>query len=216
MLQLMVLFGFFQAPFIPPSFPPSLLPPQLSHVWAPADLARSCPSTAQTQTATSGNLVNMDSQDRREKGSTSVAQTAVVASVYPSLQHWSSTSFQNGSAHEVVSVSSLVPSTVLTLMPRCEFSAAGGTSRPEAAAPLSEVRSQLPLPGSLSARSGSSGNQDQTCLVLPPAADDDVLEVHPRMPADGGPLEEGSVGLTLAKDGDEMDSGMLCQWIQDR
>ncbi|XP_075899379.1 plasma kallikrein isoform X2 [Nelusetta ayraudi] len=150
----------------------------------------------------------MDSQDqdRREKRSTSVAQTAVVASVYPSLQHWSSTSFQNASAHEVVSVSSLVPSTVLTLMPHCEFSAAGGTSRPEAAASLSEVRSQLPLAGSLSARSGSSGNQDQTCLVLPPAADDDVLEVHPRMPADGGPLEEGSVGLTLAKDGDEMDS----------
>lgn len=95
-------------------------------------------------------------------------------------------------------------------MPHCEFSAAGGNSRPEAAAPLSEVRSQLPLPGSLSARSGSSGNQDQTRLVLPPAADDDVLEVHPRTPADGGPLEEGSVGLTLAKDGDEMDSGMLC------
>lgn len=140
----------------------------------------------------------------------SVAQTAVVASVYPSLLHWTSTSFQNASAHEVVSVSPGSPTPVFTLTPHCEFSAAGGNSRPEAAASFSEIRSQLPLPGSLSASSGSSGNQDQTCPVLPPAADDNVLEVQPRTLTDGGPLDEGSVGLTLAKDSDEMDSGMLC------
>lgn len=152
----------------------------------------------------------MDSPRCGEKCSASVAQTGVVASVYPSLQRWSSAAFQNAPTHEVGGVSSLVPSTVLALMPHCQFSAASGNLQPEAVAPSSEIRSQLPLPGSLSAPSGSSGNQDQTCLVLPPAADDRVLEVQPRTPADGGLLEEGSVGLTLAKDADEIDSGMLC------
>lgn len=160
----------------------------------------STPSTAQTQTATS---VNMDQQVRREKSDASV----VGASAYPSLLHWTSTSFQNASAHEVVSVSSLVPTTVLTLMPRCEISATGGNSQPEAAVLFSEIRSQLPLSGSRPAPSGSSGNQDQTCLAEP-ALDDYVLEVQPRTPADGAPLEEGSVGLTLTKDSNEMDSGM--------
>lgn len=146
----------------------------------------------------------MDTQVRREKGGASV----VVASAYPSLLHWTSTSFQNASAHEAVSVASLVPTTVLTLMPHCEFSAAGGNWQSEAVAPFSEMTSQLPLSRSLPAPSGSSGNQDQTCLAEP-AVDDYVLEVLPRTPADRGPVEEGSVGLTLTKDCNEMDSGML-------
>lgn len=210
-LMLRLSFVFLMLPLHPPSL--SLPPffPYISAMCEPQQISLGpVHLSGQTQTAISNNTVNMDSQVRREKCSVSVAQTAVVASAYPSFLHWTSTSFQNASAHEAASVSSLVPSTVLTLMPHCEFSAAGRNSRPEAAAPFSEMRSQLPLPGILSSPSGSSGNQDQTCLVLPPAADDNVLEVQPRTPADGGPLEEGSVGLTLAKDSGEIDSGMLC------
>lgn len=135
------------------------------------------------------------------------AQKPVIASVYPSLVHWSSTSFQSPSAHEVLSVSSLVPSTVLTLVPRYELSAAGENSKPEPGS-LCDIKSEPGLGGTLSPPAGSSGNQDQTAPVLPLPCCDNILEVQPRKPADGGPLEEGSVGLTLPKDGDEEETGM--------
>lgn len=146
--------------------------------------------------------MNMDPQVHGGNCSSCDAQQPVVASVYPSLEHWSSTSFQSLSAHEVLSVSSLVPSTVLTLVPHYELSVAGENSHPEPGS-LCDIKSEPGLGGTL-----SSGNQDQTAPVLRPPCSDSILEVQPRKPADGGPLEEGSVGLTLPKDGDEEETGM--------
>lgn len=146
----------------------------------------------------------MDLQVHRGSTSTFDAQQPVVASVYPSLEHWSSTSFQSLSSHEVLSISSLVPSTALTLMPHYK-PAANGNLDPEPPF-FSEITSNLQLPGT--SPSGSSGAQDQKTLALPPPCTDNFQEVQQRKPSDGGPLEEGSIGLMFNKDFPEGEPGM--------
>lgn len=145
----------------------------------------------------------MDLQVHRGSTSTSDARQPVVASVYPSLEHWSSTSFQSPSSQEVLSISSFVPSTVLTLMPHYR-PAANGSLHPEPPC-FSEITSELQLPGTSSPTSGSSEAQDQKTLTLPPH--DNVQEVQQRKPSDGGPLEEGSIGLMFSKDLPEGEPG---------
>ncbi|XP_035862654.1 serine protease hepsin-like [Sander lucioperca] len=129
--------------------------------------------------------------------SASDAQQPVVASIYPSLEQWSSTS-SSPTSHEVLSVSSLVPSTVLTLIPHYK-PPANGNVYPELSS-LYEVTSEPQLPGTLSSPSGSSKAEDQKTLASALPCCDNSQEVQQRKPSDGGPLEEGSVGLMLPKD----------------
>ncbi|XP_033497345.2 transmembrane protease serine 11D [Epinephelus lanceolatus] len=149
----------------------------------------------------------MDLQVQAGSTAASDAQRLVVASVYPSLEHWSSTSFQSPVSREVLSVSSLVPSTVLTLVPHYK-PPANGNLYPEPPS-FYEVTSEPQLPGTSSSPSGSSEAQDQKNTTSSLPRDDNPHEVQQRKPSDGGPLEEGSVGLMLPKDlpDEEPDSG---------
>ncbi|XP_051261844.1 putative serine protease 29 [Dicentrarchus labrax] len=152
--------------------------------------------TLHFMTATS-DFKSMDLEVQTGSTSTSDAQQPVVASIYLPLDHWSSTSFQGPTSHEVLSVSSLVPSTVLTLMPHYK-PAASGNVYPEPPS-LTEVAKEPQLPEVSSSSSGSSEVQDQNTLTLPLPCCDNLQEVQQRKPSDGGPLEEGSIGLMLPK-----------------
>ncbi|KAK5861998.1 hypothetical protein PBY51_017431 [Eleginops maclovinus] len=135
-----------------------------------------------------------------QTASTSFSQTlhSVVASIYPSLELWASTSFQSPMSHEVLSVSSLVPSTVLTLLPQFEPPVSGNLypERPS----FDEVTSEPQLPGTSSSLSCSSEDKDQKTVPSPLPCSDNSQEVQLRKPSDAGPVEEGSVGLILPKD----------------
>ncbi|KAF0046020.1 hypothetical protein F2P81_002549 [Scophthalmus maximus] len=141
-------------------------------------------------------FTSMDSQVHA--GSTSNAQQPVAPSIFPSPEHWSSTSFQSPTSHEVLSISSLVPSTVLTLMPHSKPTTEDNvfTEFPS----FSEAIPEPQLPESSSSSSGSSETQDQKTQTSPIPCCDSPPEVQQRKPSDGGPLEEGSVGLMLPKD----------------
>ncbi len=140
-----------------------------------------------------------------QTGSTSISdsQQQVVASIYPSLQHLSSTSLQSPTSQEVLSVSSLVPSTVLTLMPHYKHA----TSEKLQQQPPSFSESELQLPGTLSFTSGSSEAQDQKTLTSAFPCSDNLEKVQQRKPSDFGPLEEGSVSLMIPKDLPAQESG---------
>lgn len=137
---------------------------------------------------------------------TSDVQQPVVASVYPSLEHWSSTSFQSLPSHEILSISSLVPSTVLTLIPHYKPAVSGNLNPEPPFFPI--LAPELQLPGTSASPSGSSQARDQTTLVFPPSAGDNLQGVQHREPSDGGPLEEGSIGLMFPKDVPEGEPGM--------
>lgn len=147
------------------------------------------------------------------------AQLPVVASIYPYLEHWSSTSFQSPTSHEVLSISSLVPSTVLTLMPHYK-SPANGNFYPELQS-FTEVTSEPQPPETSAPPSGSSEAQDEKTLTSPFNFGDNPQDIQQRKPSDGGPLEEGSVGLMLPKDlpheqpGMEIVKGVGSMWIFD-
>lgn len=155
----------------------------------------------------SSDFTSMDVQVQAGSISPSDAQQPVVASIYPSLEHWSSTSFQSPISHEVLSISSLVPSTVLTLMPHCK-PPADGNLYPEPPS-FSEATSEPEPPGTSTSPSGSSEAQDQKTLTSPLPCSDNLQEVQQRKPSDGGPLEEGSVGLMLLKDLPDEEPGMV-------
>ncbi|XP_056300676.1 uncharacterized protein LOC130213226 [Pseudoliparis swirei] len=146
----------------------------------------------------------MDSQVQTGSTGTPDARQPVDATLYPSLEQWASTSFQTPTSREVLSVSSLVPSTVLTLVPHYEPSSNGGVS-PEPPA----CRGVTPEPE----RSGTfsppyeepeGGDEEIRPSSLPCA--DILQEVQQRKASDGGPLEEGSVGLMIPKADEEQES----------
>ncbi|XP_044064275.1 transmembrane protease serine 6-like isoform X2 [Siniperca chuatsi] len=138
----------------------------------------------------------MDLEVQTDSTSTSDAQQPVVPSICPSLKHRSSTSFQSPTSHEVLSISSLVPSTVLRLIPHYK-SAANGNLYPVLPS-FFEVTSEPQLPGT--SPSGSSEAQDKKTLSSPLPCSDNLQEIQQRKPSDGGPLEEGSVGLMIPRD----------------
>ena len=141
----------------------------------------------------------MDVQVQTGRTSASDAQQPVVLSIYPSPEHWSSVSLQSPAGHEVLSISSLVPSTILTVMPHYKPTT-NGDLYPESAS-LSEVTSESSLPEASSSSSDSSEIRDQKTLT--------PKEVKQRKTSDGGPLEEGSVGLMLPKDLHDAVPGMV-------
>ncbi|CAJ1062791.1 transmembrane protease serine 9-like [Xyrichtys novacula] len=154
-------------------------------------------NTLQSRTVSS-DFTSMDLQPQTDDHINSGAQQPVIPSIYPSLEYWSSKSFQSPTSHEVLSVSSLVPSTVLTLVPHYK-PAVEGNLDPELPS-VSEVKPEPQLPGTSSSPSGSPEARDQTTPTLPLPLSDAPPEAQQRKPSDGSPLEEGSVGLMLPKD----------------
>ncbi|CAN9513876.1 unnamed protein product [Ophioblennius macclurei] len=115
-----------------------------------------------------------------------------------SHEHWSPTSFQSPPKHEVLSISSLVPATVLTLIPHCEPPVNGSLYLESTS--FSHTTPGQSNPETSSSHPASSEVRDQKTLALPLPCRDDPLDVQQRKPSDGGPLEEGSVGLMLPKE----------------
>ncbi|KAF3839455.1 hypothetical protein F7725_018172 [Dissostichus mawsoni] len=158
------------------------------------------PDFKQTEHLMTANIdfTSMDFEVQTTSTSFSEAQQPVVASIYLPLEPWASTSFQSPTSHEVLSVSSLVPSTVLTLLPQFEPPVRGNLY-PELPS-FDEVTSQPQLPGTSSSLSGSSEATDQKTVPSPLPCSDNSQEVQLRKPSDAGPVEEGSLGLILPKD----------------
>ncbi|KAM7421339.1 hypothetical protein PAMA_015475 [Pampus argenteus] len=154
------------------------------------------PTHANLFRMTFSDFASMDLQTGSTR--TSISRLPVVASIYPSVEHWSSTSFQSPTSREVSSVSSLVPSTVLTLMPHYK-PASNGNLYPELQS-FSEVTPEPQLPQTSSSPTGSSEAQDHKTITSPLPFGDRPQDVQQRKPSDGGPLEEGSIGLMFAKD----------------
>lgn len=149
----------------------------------------------------------MDSRD----SSASDAQQPVIASIYPSLEYWTSTSFQTPSSPPNMSVSALAPSTLLTLLPHFgpnnkQVGAANGhhgNLYPELPSFFEVMSEPQPLetPSSVSASSTLPTETQDTGTAppsLPPS--DNPQDFQQRKTSDGGPVEEASVGLTLPKD----------------
>nr|XP_040020666.1 transmembrane protease serine 13-like isoform X1 [Gasterosteus aculeatus aculeatus] len=140
-----------------------------------------------------------DSQVRAGGTSASV----VASSVPASLELW--TSFQTPTSHEVLSVSSLVPSTVIALIPQHKLSANGHihTGPPSSR----EATTEPQLSGTSSSPSGTREGEDQNTLPAPAPRADNPQNVQQNKPADGGALEEGSVICIVPKTDEEQDSG---------
>ncbi|KAM3615310.1 uncharacterized protein V6R79_026414 [Siganus canaliculatus] len=141
----------------------------------------------------------MDVQVQKGNASTSHVQQPSIASVYPSLLLWTSTSFQGPTSHEVSSVSSLVPPTVLTLVPHYKPAGDENLEPPS----LTEGSSETQVSGT----STTSEVQVQTALTSSLPCGGNTQEVQQREPSDGGVLEQGSVGLMLVKDLPEEERG---------
>jgi len=155
----------------------------------------------------------MDSQVQTGSTGTPDARQPVDATLYPSLEQWASTSFQTPTSREVLSVSSLVPSTVLTLVPHYEPSSNGGVS-PEPPA----CRGVTPEPersGTFSPPSEEPEGGDEEIRPSSLPCADILQEVQQRKASDGGPLEEGSVGLMIAKADEEQGNNTVTNlWTQ--
>ncbi|KAK5892046.1 hypothetical protein CesoFtcFv8_012465 [Champsocephalus esox] len=143
------------------------------------------------------NFTSMDFEVQTTSNSFSEAQQPVVASIYLPLELWASTYFQSPTSHEVLSVSSLVPSTVLTLLPQFEPPVRGNLY-PELPS-FDEVTSEPQLPGTSSSLSGSSEATDQNTVPSPLPCSDNSQEVQQSKPSDASPVEEGSFRLILPK-----------------
>ncbi|KAG7474343.1 hypothetical protein JOB18_006752 [Solea senegalensis] len=124
---------------------------------------------------------NMDFQVQIDNISTCDAQQS-------SAQHWSPTSVQTSVSHEVLSISSLVPSTALILVPSSQPTIQG---KQFSEFPFfSEFITEPKVPET---------TRHQNTLTSPIPCSESPLDVEQRKLSDGGPLEEGSVGLMLPK-----------------
>lgn len=132
------------------------------------------------------------------------AQQTVAESVNQSPEHWSSTSFQSPISYEVSNISSLVPPTVLTLVP--QYTPSTYTNIYPELPSFSELTSEPQLPQTSS--SGYLEAHDQKSQTSPVPSSNNPHEAQQMKPSDGGPLEEGSVGLILPKDLPQEGPGM--------
>lgn len=146
----------------------------------------------------------MDLQVQTDSTRTSDAQQAVATSLNQSLEQWSSTSFQSPISYEVLNVSSLVPTTVLTLIP--QYTPSTYTKIYPELPSISEVASE-PQPLQTSS-SGSSEVHDQKTSPFP-SNPQEVQQRNHYPTTDGEPLEEGSVGLILPKDLPDEETGAV-------
>jgi len=147
---------------------------------------------------------SMDLQAQTNNSSSSRAQLPVDTS-NKSLEQRSSTSFQSPAKHEILSISSLVPSTVLTLIPFCKPTPTGNLY-PEFPS-SSDITSEPP--GTVSSHSASPETQDQTTVPSPLSYSGNPAELQQRKPSDEYPVEERSVGLMLPKELHNEDPGMV-------
>ncbi|XP_047217959.1 transmembrane protease serine 6-like isoform X2 [Girardinichthys multiradiatus] len=111
-------------------------------------------------------------------------------------QEWVSTSFQSPNNHEVLSVSSLVPSPVFTLIPSCHTTTIGN---PYSESPSSSNASEeIKLPETFSSEFLEA--QDKRTTSTPISESINPAEVQQRKLSDGNLVEEKSIRLMLPKD----------------
>ncbi|XP_035806855.2 suppressor of tumorigenicity 14 protein homolog isoform X2 [Amphiprion ocellaris] len=146
----------------------------------------------------SSDFPSMDLHDHTGSTSTSHAQQPVDVLNYLSPEQWSSTSFQTPTSHEVLSISSRVPSSILTLVPHDEPKTLLHLDQDFLCFP--EVTSELQSVETPSSCSVSLEAQDQKILTSPLPCSDNLPDVQQRKPSDGGPLEEGSISLKLLRE----------------
>lgn len=123
-----------------------------------------------------------------QQGQTSSTRTE---SVHQPLQHWSSTHFQSPDVYDVLSISSLVPSTVHTILP--EYTPSTYKNIYPELPSLSEVASEPQLPTTPSPSFGSWEAHDPTTLTSAlPCSNNQQRET-----SDGPRLEGGQVDLSV-------------------
>lgn len=132
-----------------------------------------------------------------QKDSTSSCHQANAPN-FLSPQHWASTSFQSPISHEVLSISSLVPSTVLTFIPQYKPTT-NGNPHPEDLPFSDETPKLQPLEASPSS-SVSSEAQGQKNVMSAAPCSDNPQEVQQRIQTDGGPLQDTSIGIMFPKE----------------
>ncbi|XP_040923787.1 transmembrane protease serine 6-like [Betta splendens] len=123
--------------------------------------------------------------DQNQTGSTGAAP------VNPPLQHWSASFTQSPDAHDVLSVSSLVPSTVHMILPPSYKNIY--PTLPS----LTEVASEPQLPKSPFSSSGASEAHGQNSQTSALPCSNNPHEVQQRNASDGRPLEDGQVDLSV-------------------
>ncbi|KAM4579950.1 uncharacterized protein PAE49_005023 [Odontesthes bonariensis] len=178
---------------------------ELVSVHGPHSITHPCKYTPPCITALC-DFKSMDLQAQTNSTSSSHAELPVDTS-NKSLEQGSSTSFQSPAKHQILSISSLVPSTVLTLIPFCEPTPTGNLY-PEFPS-SSDITSEPP--GTVSSHSASSETQDQTTVPSPLSCSDNPAELQQRKPSDEYPVEERSVGLMLPKELHNEDPGANSQ-----
>ncbi|XP_058503816.1 tryptase beta-2-like [Solea solea] len=145
---------------------------------------------------------NMDFQVQISNMSTCDAQQSIA-------QHWSPASVQTSVSHEVLSISSLVPSTALILIPSSQPTLQG---KQYSEFPFfSEFITDPKVP-----ETSTSETRHPNTLTSPIPCSESPLDVEQRKLSDGGPLEEGSVGLMLPKDLPVEEPGAVSQVCSSR
>nr|XP_054597233.1 uncharacterized protein LOC129163491 [Nothobranchius furzeri] len=129
--------------------------------------------------------------------SSSHAQLLEQTSNGSSLDHWSSTLEPGPPKHEVWSISSLVPFTVLTLMPTCEPAVSGNPS--SFFQPTSNATKEPETPEASSFGSESQTARDLTFLTS-------SLGVNPAEVPPSGLVEERSIDLIIPKELNEKET----------
>ncbi|MEQ2281665.1 hypothetical protein AMECASPLE_032784 [Ameca splendens] len=120
-------------------------------------------------------------------------------------QEWVSTSFQSPNNHEVLSVSSLVPSPVFTLIPSCHTTT---IRNPYSESPSSSNTSEeIKLSETFSSEFLEA--QDKRTTSTPISESINPAEVQQRKLSDGNLVEEKSISLMLPKDVHSEETGMV-------
>lgn len=140
----------------------------------------------------------MDCQVQTNDTSSSEAQLPTDTSNPVSVELWSSKSFKSPANNEILSVSSLIPPTVFTLMPSSEPLSAAAGVYPEFSSPyLTSEPTETTKPSS----------------SAPPEAPENQIykneeETQQREQSNGAPVEERSVNLMVPKDIPDEKPGM--------
>lgn len=160
------------------------------HKYPPQSVADCCACTS------------MDLQFQRKSIGTPPAQLPVQMTNSSSIEPWM-TPNQIPAKQEVSSISSLVPPTVLTLIPSYE---ATTPVKPNSKCPSSSaVTEEAQPPPTPTSGSEPSETHDQNCQS-PPLPCSALAEVQP---SDGHMLEQTSVDLILPKDSSEEETGIV-------
>lgn len=126
---------------------------------------------------------------------------------FSSPEYWLSTSFQSPTNHEVLSISSLVPSTVLTFVPQYK-STTNRSPHPGDSSFFGETSEPQPLKASPSHPVSPEARHQKSVTSASPSSDN-PQDAQQRIQTDGGPLENSSIGILLPKELHSGEPGMV-------